>query len=157
MRYCADGLCRLIKEGQMEAVKMEGGKRIKDAVKAVVSAGIPVVVHTTLLLTTYSYATPSHPHTLSRSPTLHLTLILTYSRSSPSPSLSHTLSPAHSYPHTLLLTHVAGTHWTHTTDCQCTWRVSSTGQDSSGSTAAARGCTRAAELWSQRYSHRISA
>lgn len=35
---------RLLKEGQMEAVKMEGGKRIKEQVKAVVAAGIPVIV-----------------------------------------------------------------------------------------------------------------
>jgi len=36
---------RLVKEGEVEAVKMEGGKRIKDSVKAVVNAGIPVIGH----------------------------------------------------------------------------------------------------------------
>lgn len=36
---------RLMKEGQMEAVKMEGGRRIKGQVKAVVAAGIPVIGH----------------------------------------------------------------------------------------------------------------
>jgi len=36
---------RLMKEGNVEAVKMEGGIRIKDAVKAVVLAGIPVIGH----------------------------------------------------------------------------------------------------------------
>jgi 3-methyl-2-oxobutanoate hydroxymethyltransferase len=36
---------RLVKEGGVEAVKMEGGKRIKDAVRAVVNAGIPVIGH----------------------------------------------------------------------------------------------------------------
>jgi 3-methyl-2-oxobutanoate hydroxymethyltransferase len=37
---------RLIKEGNMEAVKMEGGAtRIKESVQAVVRAGIPVIGH----------------------------------------------------------------------------------------------------------------
>lgn len=36
---------RLLKEGGAEAVKMEGGKRILDQVKACVDAGIPVMGH----------------------------------------------------------------------------------------------------------------
>eukprot|EP01114_Cavostelium_apophysatum_P008460 TRINITY_DN2096_c0_g1_i2.p1 TRINITY_DN2096_c0_g1~~TRINITY_DN2096_c0_g1_i2.p1 ORF type:complete len:702 (+),score=147.26 TRINITY_DN2096_c0_g1_i2:181-2286(+) len=36
---------RLVKEGGVEAIKMEGGRRIKKCVEAVVNAGIPVVGH----------------------------------------------------------------------------------------------------------------
>ena len=36
---------RLIKEGQMDAVKLEGGKRMAAQVSAIVAAGIPVVGH----------------------------------------------------------------------------------------------------------------
>jgi 3-methyl-2-oxobutanoate hydroxymethyltransferase len=36
---------RLVKEGQVEAVKMEGGKRIREQIRAVVNAGIPVIGH----------------------------------------------------------------------------------------------------------------
>jgi 3-methyl-2-oxobutanoate hydroxymethyltransferase len=35
----------LFEEGQVEAVKMEGGVRIREQVKAVVAAGIPVLGH----------------------------------------------------------------------------------------------------------------
>ncbi len=36
---------RLIKEGEVDAVKMEGGKRVAASIAAVVAAGIPVVGH----------------------------------------------------------------------------------------------------------------
>ncbi|WP_346353688.1 3-methyl-2-oxobutanoate hydroxymethyltransferase [Azotosporobacter soli] len=36
---------RLIKEGGAQAVKLEGGKEVADAVRAIVAAGIPVVGH----------------------------------------------------------------------------------------------------------------
>ncbi len=37
--------CRLVKEGLVSAVKLEGGKVRKDTVKAIVEAGIPVIGH----------------------------------------------------------------------------------------------------------------
>jgi 3-methyl-2-oxobutanoate hydroxymethyltransferase len=37
--------CRLVKEGSVGAVKLEGGKVRKLAVRAIVDAGIPVVGH----------------------------------------------------------------------------------------------------------------
>ncbi len=36
---------RLLKEGQMEAVKLEGGREVAEAVHAIVAAGIPVMGH----------------------------------------------------------------------------------------------------------------
>ena len=37
--------CRLVKEGGMHAIKLEGGRRVVDKVKAIVDAGIPVQGH----------------------------------------------------------------------------------------------------------------
>ena len=38
--------CRLIRDGRVDAVKMEGGERIAPMVEAVIKAGMPVMGHT---------------------------------------------------------------------------------------------------------------
>lgn len=36
---------RLMKEGQVNAVKIEGGRRIKESIRSIIAAGIPVMGH----------------------------------------------------------------------------------------------------------------